>query len=261
MVGVLYSYDVQAKDPDKEDTLTYSLVAQPSGMRIDSITGLIQWTPTENQKTTHNVMVRVVDSNSTPASATQEFEVSVNPTPPKSATLAIVDGYDQRTRKKLSVEGTTNIVRDSDDKRQEIQPGSYISYDFAGVTIPPGASVSSVVVYVEHYEEEQFIPSKMKWSIGTGWPNDPNIWVSINAPIRKGQKNEAVDSLDITSFVDTPEKVKSLELQISNNDISSRKTVLINNVYVVVGWDWPAPQEIFERKPESDLVKYEIATQ
>jgi cellulose biosynthesis protein BcsQ len=261
MVGVLYSYDVQATDPDKEDTLTYSLVAQPSGMRIDSITGLIQWTPMETQKATHNVMVKVVDSNSTPSSVTQEFEVSVNPTPPKSATLAIVDGYDLRTRKKLSVEGSAGIVKNSDDKRHEIRPGSYISYDFSGVTIPTGASVSSVVVYIEHFEEEQFIPGKMKWSIGTGWPNDPNIWISINAPIRKGQKNEAVDSLDITSFVNTPEKVGLLELQIANNDTASRKMALIDNVYVVVGWDWPAPQEIFERKPESDLVKYEIATQ
>jgi len=261
LVGVLYSYDVQAMDPDKGDALTYSLVAQPAGMRIDSITGLIQWTPTDTQKATHNVLVKVMDSNSTPASVSQEFEITVNPTPPKSATLAIVDGYDQRTRKKLSMEGGTDIVTVSDDKRLEIKPGSYISYDFANVNIPTGASVTSVVVYIEHYEEEQFIPGKMQWNIGTGWPSDPNVWYSLNAPIRKGQKSETVDSWDITTFVDTPEKVRSLELQITNNDIASRKMALINNVYVVVAWDWPAPQKIFERKPESDLVKYEIATQ
>jgi len=261
MVGILYSYNVRATDPDKEDTLNYSLVAQPAGMRIDSMTGLIQWTPMDTQKATHNVSVKVADSNSTPASVTQEFEVSVNPTPPKTATLAIVDGYDQRTRKKLSADGSANIVTVSDDKRHEIKPGSYISYDFSSVTIPPGATISSVVVFVEHFEEEQFIPGKMQWNVGTGWPNDPNVWISVNAPIRKGQKNEAVDSLDITSFVDTPEKVGSLQLQITNNDTASRKTALVDNVYVVVGWDWPAPQKIFERKPESDLVKYEIATE
>jgi len=261
MVGVLYSYNVRATDPDKEDTLNYSLVAQPAGMKIDSMTGLIQWTPMDTQKATHNVMVKVADSNSTPASVTQEFEVTVNPTPPKSATLTIVDGYDHRTRKKLSAIGDANVVAVSDDRRHEIKSGSYISYDFSSVTIPTGASVSSVVVYVEHFEEEQFIPGKMEWNIGTGWPNDPDVWISINAPIRKGQKNEAVDSLDVTSFVDTPEKVGSLQLQIANNDTVTRKTALVNNVYVVVGWDWPAPQKIFERKPESDLVKYEIATE
>jgi hypothetical protein len=215
----------------------------------------------DTQKAAHNVLVKVADSNSTPASVTQEFEVTVNPTPPKSATLTIVDGYDHRTRKKLSVIGDANIVAVSDDNRHEIKPGSYISYDFSGVTIPAGASVSSVVVYVEHFEEEQLIPGKMKWNIGTGWPNEPDVWISINAPIRKGQKNEAVDSLDVTSFVDTPEKVSSLQLQIANNDTITRKTALVNNVYVVVGWDWPAPQQIFERKPESDLVRYEIATE
>lgn len=261
MVDVLYSYNVRATDPDKDDTLSYSLVAQPAGMKIDTLTGLIQWTPTEVQKSTHNVMIKVVDSNSTPASATQEFEVTVNPTPPKTATLAIVDGYDQRTRKKLSADGEAEMVNNSDNKRHEIGPGLYISYDFAGVTIPAGASVTSVVVYVEHFEQEQFVPGKMQWNVGTGWPNDPNIWVSISAPIRKGQDNEAVDSLDVTSFVNTPEKVKTLELQIANNDTASRKMALIDNVYVVVGWDWPAPKEIIERKPKSDLVKYDIAAQ
>jgi hypothetical protein len=261
MVGVLYSYDVEAMDPDKEDTLTYSLMAQPAGMKIDSITGLIQWTPMDTQKETHNVWVKVVDSNSTPTSVTQEFEVSVNPTPPKTATLTIVDGYDQGTRKKLSADGYADVVNNSDDKRHEIRAGSYISYDFSSVKIPAGASVSSVVVYIEHFEEEKFIPGKMQWNIGTGWPTDPTVWISINAPIRKGQSNEAVDSLDITTFVDTPEKVVSLQLQIANNDTASRKKALVNNIYVVVGWDWPAPKKIFERKPESDLVKYEIATE
>ncbi len=261
MVDVLYSYDVRAMDPDKEDTLNYSLVAQPAGMKIDSITGLIQWRPIETQKATHNVIVKVIDSNSVPASDTQEFSIVVNPTPPKKATLTIVDGYDQRTRTTLSTGGKADIVKVSDDKRHEIKAGSYISYNFSGVSVPSGATVSSVVVYVEHFEEEQFIPGKMQWQVGTGWPNDPAVWVSANAPIRKGQKNEAVDSWDITSFVNTPEKVKSLQLQIANNDIASRKIAFVNNIYAVVGWDWPAPQKIFEREPESDLVQYEIATQ
>ncbi|MFC1713066.1 putative Ig domain-containing protein [Candidatus Poribacteria bacterium] len=43
--NVLYSYDVDATDPDANDTLTYSLAASPSGMTIDPDTGLIQWTP------------------------------------------------------------------------------------------------------------------------------------------------------------------------------------------------------------------------
>jgi len=261
MVGVLYSYNVLAEEPDKEDTLTYSLIAQPAGMKIDSLTGLIQWMPIETQQETHNVVVKVVDSNSVPSSDTQEFTVSVNPTPPKTATLTIVDGYDQRTRKALSTDGKTDSVKVSDDKRQEIIAGSYVSYNFSSVSIPAGATVASVVIYVEHFEDEQFIPGKMQWHIGTGWPNDPMIWISADAPVRKGQKNEAVDSWDITSFVNTPEKVGSLQLQIMNNDTTSRKTASVDYVYAVVEWDWPAPQKLFEQEPKSDLVEYKIATE
>ncbi|MGB2863516.1 MAG: Ig-like domain-containing protein [Sedimentisphaerales bacterium] len=261
MVGVLYSYNVRAVEPDREDMLTYSLIAQPAGMKIDSLTGLIQWKPIETQKATHNVVIKVADSNSVPASDTQEYSIIVNPTPPRTATLTIVDGYDQRTRKTLSTDGKADIVKVSDDKRHEIKAGSYISYNFSGVTVPAGATVSSVVVYVEHFEEEQFITGKMQWQVGTGWPDDPAVWVSANAPVRNGQKNEAVDSWDITSFVNTPEKVKSLQLQITNNDIASRKMTLVDNIYAVIEWDWPAPQKIFERETDSDLVQYEIATE
>ena len=260
MVGVLYSYNVRAEEPDKEDTLTYSLISQPAGMKIDSLNGLIQWMPNETQQETHNVVVKVVDSNSVPASDTQEFTVSVNPTPPKTATLTIVDGYDQRSRKALSTEGKTDSVKVSDDKWQAILAGSYVSYDFSSVSIPPGATVASVVINVEHFEDEQFIPGKIQWNIGTGWPNNPMIWISADAPVRKGQQNEAVDSWDITSFVDTPAKVGSLQLQIMNNDTVSRKTASVNYVYVVVEWDWPAPKKLFEQEPKSDLVEYKIAT-
>jgi cellulose biosynthesis protein BcsQ len=261
MVGVLYSYNVRVEEPDKEDKLTYSLISQPAGMKIDSLTGLIQWTPVETQQATHNVVVKVVDSNSVPASDTQEFTVIVNPTPPRTATLTIVDGYDQRTRKALSAEGKADIVKVSDDKRLEILAGSYVSFNFSNVTIPTGATVASVVVYVEHFEDEQFIPGKMQWNTGTGWPGNPTIWVSADAPVRKGQKSEAVDSWDVTSFANTPEKVGSLQLQIINNDTASRKTASVNNIYAVVEWKWPAPQKLFEREPESDLVQYNISTE
>jgi len=257
MVGILYSYNIRAEEPDKDDTLTYSLIVQPAGMKIDSLTGLIQWRPMETQRETHNVVVKVEDSNSVPASDTQEFTVSVNPTPARTATLTIVDGYDQRTRKALSAEGKTDSVKVSDDKRQAILAGSYVSYNFSSVSIPEGATVASVVIYVEHFEDERFIPGKMQWNIGTGWPNDPNIWISTDAPVRR---KEAVDSWDITSFVNTHGKVGSLQLQIKNNDTASRKTGSVDYIYAVVEWGWPAPQKLIEREPKSDLVEYNIST-
>ena len=256
MVDLLYSYQVQVADPDREDTLTYSLTTHPVGMSIDPVTGLIQWTPYAAQEVIHDVTVKVEDSNSVPNSDIQQFSISVNPTPPKTANLTVVDGYDSRSRKMLSAEGKVDVVKASDDKRQEIRGGSYIAYSFSNVSIPTGASVASVAIYVEHFEQERFVPGQLQWHIGTGWPSKPEVWISTNAPIRNGQKNEAVNSWDVTSFVNTPEKVASLQIQIVNSDTASRKTASIDYIYAVIEWSWPAPKKMVQPKVESDLVQY-----
>jgi cellulose biosynthesis protein BcsQ len=243
MVGVLYTYDVNATDPDGSDTLIYSLATQPAGMMIHPATGVIQWTPAETQDKTNDVVVRVEDSDSVPASATQPFKISVKPTPPKMATLTIVDGYDHRSKKTLSASGKTGVVQAGDNKRQEIQGGSYISYDFSDVSVPAGATITSVVVYVEHFEEQQFAFGKLRWELGTGWPGNPVTWISANAPVRKGEANEAIDSWDITSFTDTAEKLRSFQFQIKNNDNVSKRKTSVDYIYAVVEWSWPVPRQ------------------
>jgi len=60
-VGVEYNYDVEATDPDAEDVLTYSLTTKPSGMIINSATGLIKWTPTIEGD--YAVIVKVSDGD------------------------------------------------------------------------------------------------------------------------------------------------------------------------------------------------------
>ncbi len=55
-----YEYDVEAIDPDG-DALTYRLVSAPPGMNIDSLTGLIGWTPSTGQAGTYAIEVRVED--------------------------------------------------------------------------------------------------------------------------------------------------------------------------------------------------------
>ena len=71
--GAVYTYDVEATDPN-EDTLTYSLTISPTGMTINSTTGVITWTPTEGQIGENEVVVEVSDENK---SATQSFTVTV----------------------------------------------------------------------------------------------------------------------------------------------------------------------------------------
>jgi len=235
--GVLYIYDVDAADPDAGDTLTYSLTSKPADMTIHSATGLIQWKPTNAQAGANKVVVKVVDSNSIPALDTQSFTITVNPAPPKIATLTVLDGYNQKNKKTLSADSKTHLVQSSDNNRWGTGFGSYISYDFSDVFIPADALITSVVVFVEHFEEERFAQGKLEWAVGTGWPTKPVVWASINAPVHEGQSYEAVDSWDVTNIVDTREKINSLQLQVKNNDNIGYRKTLIDYIYVQVEWN------------------------
>ncbi len=236
--GALYTYDVDAEDPDLGDVLTYSLSTKPADMTINSTTGLIHWKPTNEQiGNNEQVVVKVADSNSTPALDTQSFTIKVNPPPPKIAKLTVLDGFNQRTRKTLSAEGKANLVQSSDDNRWSTIYCSYVSFDFSDVSIPPSAVIKSVVVRVEHFEEEGFAQGKLDWAVGTGWPTKPVIWASIKAPVHEEEHHEAVDSWDVTSVVDTREKINSLQLQVKNNDKLAKRKTLTDYIYVLVEWD------------------------
>lgn len=59
-VNIAYTYDVNATDPDG-DPLTYTLTTSPTGMAINSATGVISWTPSSAQMGDNNVTVEVTD--------------------------------------------------------------------------------------------------------------------------------------------------------------------------------------------------------
>jgi large repetitive protein len=247
-VGEEYLYDVDAADPDILDTLVYSLTIKPMGMTIDKSTGLIKWTPNETQPGMNDVAVRVEDGGKNPASDTQPFTIKValpdKPAEPaKPATPAEITLNDTAIgsagagRKILSIADKNIVVQASDNDRWETSSGLYTSYDFSDVYIPQGAKISSVVVYVEHFEQEEFPEGKLQWTAGTGWPDNPMIWASLNAPVYAGEPNESIDLWDVTSFVNTPEKVNSLQLQIKNNDDVAKSKTSIDYIYAVVEWN------------------------
>ena len=87
-VNETYAYNVEATDPDG-DTLTFSLTTKPTGMTINSTTGLINWTPTSTGD--YDVIVEVSDNGSPVESTTQNFtihvgQVSTNQAPTISST-------------------------------------------------------------------------------------------------------------------------------------------------------------------------------
>lgn len=72
-VGIQYTYQVEASDEDG-DTLIFSVATSPdTDMLIDSSTGLISWTPTDEGS--YNVTVKVSDGKSTD---TQDFTIIVS---------------------------------------------------------------------------------------------------------------------------------------------------------------------------------------
>jgi len=232
-----YTYNVKAKDSDPRDSLSYSLTKNPEGMTIDTNTGLITWRPTSAQAGSFDVVVRVTDSYKIRAFDTQSFTITVTSlSSPLTTTLTVADCFSQKDKEKLSAKDKIPVIQASDNNRLETEPRSNTCYDFSDASIPDGASIKSVVVYVEHFEDPEFPGGKLAWAVGTGWPAKPAVWASIAAPVRPGQIREAMDSWDITSAVDTAAKANALQLQVQNNDAVGTRKTYVDYVYAVVQW-------------------------
>jgi pectin methylesterase-like acyl-CoA thioesterase len=80
-VGASLSITNVANDPDvPAQTLTFSLLAGPSGAAADSSSGVFTWVPAPGQaNTTNNVQVVVTDNGTQNLSATNSFKVIVPP--------------------------------------------------------------------------------------------------------------------------------------------------------------------------------------
>ncbi len=74
IVGVPYIYQVDIED-DGKTKVVYALAVAPEGMTIEATTGLIMWTPTEDQVGEHKVDIMVNDGW---YKDNQEFTITVN---------------------------------------------------------------------------------------------------------------------------------------------------------------------------------------
>jgi VCBS repeat-containing protein len=234
--GVPYTYQVEAVDLDRQDSLTYFLITGPTGMSINPRCGLVGWNPSTAQIGNHDVIVKVADNSSDQASDTQSFTIMVESVQPHRTILIVTDAYDEKTQRTLSTENKTYVVQSSDGECWGTDSGSYTSYDFSDQSIPAGSTITLVEIWVQHFEEEQFPLGKLQWSIGTGWPSNPVVWVSLNTHVRAGKDNKATEAWNVTSLVDTPEKVNSLELQVKNNSAIAQGKTLVDYIHAVVEW-------------------------
>ncbi len=227
---------LMGSEPDEEQP-AYNVVTNQFHGSLSGPASSMTFTPALNYNFPDNFTLRGKDGDSIPALDTQSFIITVNPAPPKIATLTVLDGYNQRNAGILSADGKINAVQYSDNDRRKTIFGLQILYDFSDVSIPPDAAITSVVVFIEHFEEERFAWGTLEWAVGTGWPSKPVVWAEIKAPVHEGQSNETVDAWDVTSVVDTHEKINSLQLQIKNNNKVTKRQTLIDYIYVVVEWD------------------------
>ncbi len=105
-----YTYDVEATDPDAGDTLTFSLTTSPVGMTINGSTGLIAWTPGNDDVGPNAVTVRVSDAAG--AFDTQSFSLQVSNT--NDAPTATDDSYSVGENSTLNVAVPGVLGNDSD---------------------------------------------------------------------------------------------------------------------------------------------------
>ena len=76
-IDKIYFYDVEAHSLRSNLSIRYLLENEPSGMTIDSNTGEINWTPSDQDVGRHEVTVAVSDSNTPPYTARQTFQIDV----------------------------------------------------------------------------------------------------------------------------------------------------------------------------------------
>jgi len=103
-----YEYKVSVDDVN---ITTFSLVFKPNGMSIDSESGLISWTPTNDQSGEHKVTVMVVDNGTPSFHSMQEFSLIVTESnvPPVFTSVANTQAVEESQYEyKVSVDDVNN---------------------------------------------------------------------------------------------------------------------------------------------------------
>ncbi|MGA1840051.1 MAG: PKD domain-containing protein [bacterium] len=176
-----YNYDVEANDPDG-DILTYSLTEAPSGMSIDSVTGLIQWTPLQDHVGDNNVTVQVQDGRG--GIDTQSFTITVQNTndPPQITSTPTLTAKE-------------NIVYSYDVEAFDIDEDPLT---FTLEIAPPGMTIDSASGLIE-------------WTPGSSDIGDHTIKVKVTDPSAASDTQEySLTVEEITDF--TPPRISEIQI-------------------------------------------------
>ena len=125
------------------------------------------------------------------------------------------------------------IVQSSDNEWWDTKAGYSNFFEFEGI-IPPNATIRSVKIYFEHWEEGGLDKGAVKLQVGTGLLKSPDILASQQAPNRSTAKKEQTDVWDVSALVTSVQQVNDLKVAIQNTDRKGKKTKM-----AISGWKWP----------------------
>ena len=228
LVGDAITFNGGAVDPGTADTHTFDW---NFGDGSPIVSGQ-QTTHTYSAPGDYILTLTVTDDDG--GSGVDVSSVSVVTATP-TATLEAADGYDQATATTLLAAGTLSTVQQSDDLRLPVARGFFVSFSF-DPTVPVGATIQSVKVYVEHHEQNGIRPgTAIEWQVGTGPLAAPIVLQSVTPELLRGANNETLIEWDVTAWITTPTDANDLKL-IVRNQATTNKASLLDHVYVVVSY-------------------------
>ncbi len=151
-----------------------------------------------------------------------------------TTTSTPTDGYDQKNLKTLVADGKRYTVEGSDNAYFPLEGGYFVSFQFAGV--PSGATIESVQLMVEHYEEDGISASPIEFQVGGGSLASPTSLLSTRPPARIGLASEGSVTWDVTTAIDTAAEVNSLKFVVRNQTTTGKKA-LLDTVTLVVRYN------------------------
>ncbi len=172
--GQSYTYDADATDPDTGDTLSYSLTLAPTGMTIDTATGLIQWTLTDAQIGEQNVTVKVQDTGG--LSATQSFTISVT-APISHAPVAVDDQFESKLGEPLTIPAPGVLGNDIDPDGDLLAAILVQSPASGTVNLNPDGSFVYTPTVSQPGSNLQ-VALKWSWTSSTVLPNSLNVMMA-----------------------------------------------------------------------------------
>ena len=158
---------------------------------------------------------------------------------PTNITLDATDAYDEKNLVYLLAEATLSDITISDDVYFQLDspggtPGYFLSVQY-DQTVPTGATINSVKIYIEHWEDSGYGSGQMTWEVGTGTLSGPTVLGSTIPTVLTKEINQAVVEWDVSSIIDTEAEANDIKVKIINNSTNGKK-VYVDHVYVIVNY-------------------------